>query len=145
MRRQLFFGTVLFLAVAFTAAAADLTGKWVAQIQGQNGTRQMTFDLKADGTKLTGTVTGMGGGGGGRKGGGGGAGGAAAAPTPVEISDGKIDGDKVTFSVKVDRGGQTRVTTYTGTYSGDELKLKQTSQGRNGEQTTDITAKRSSS
>ena len=48
-----------------------------------------------------------------------------------------------TFSVKMDRGGQTMVTTYTGTFSGDDLKLKQTRQGRNGEQTTDIAAKRS--
>jgi hypothetical protein len=90
---------------------------------------------------LTGTVTG--GMGGGRRGGGGGGGGAAAAPAPIAISDGKIDGEKVSFSVKMDRGGQTMVTTYSGTFSGDDLKLKQTRQGRNGEQTTDIAAKRS--
>jgi hypothetical protein len=126
-------------------AAADITGKWVAQVEGRNGTTQVTFDLKGSGSTLTGTVTG-GMGGGGRRGGGGGGGGAAAAapaPAPVEISDGKIDGDKVTFSVKMDRGGQTMVTTYTGTFSGDDLKLKQTRQGRNGEQTADIAAKRS--
>jgi hypothetical protein len=144
MQKRLFFGTLLFLAVAFTAAAADLTGKWVAQVEGRNGnTSQMVFDLKADGATLTGTVTG-GGGGGGRRGGGGGNG-AAAAPTPQAISDGKIDGDKVTFAVKMDRNGQTMVTSYTGTISGDTLTLKQTRTGRNGEQTTDITAKRGTS
>jgi hypothetical protein len=135
---------MIFLAVAFTAAAADLTGKWVAQIEGRNGTQTMTFDLKADGATLTGTVTG-GGGGGGRRGGGGGGNAAAAAPAAQPISDGKIDGTKVTFSVKVDRNGNTMVTTYTGTFSGDTLTLKQTRTGRNGEQTTDITAKRSTS
>jgi hypothetical protein len=145
MRKKLFIGTTLFLAAAFTAAAADLSGKWVAQIEGRNGTSQMTFDLKADGAQLTGTVTGGGGGRGGRRGGAGGAGGAAAAPAPAAIADGKIDGNKVTFSVKVDRNGQTNVTTYTGTWSGDELNLKQTRTGRNGEQTTDIKAKRSTS
>jgi hypothetical protein len=144
MRKKLLFGTTLFLAAVFTAAAADVTGKWVAQIEGRNGTSQMTIDLKADGANLTGTVTG-GGGGRGRRGGGGGAGGAAAAPAPVAISEGKIDGNKVTFTVKVDRNGQTNVTTYTGTYSGDELNLKQTRTGRNGEQSTDIKAKRSTS
>jgi len=144
MRKRLFLGTLVFLAVAFTASAADLTGKWVAQVAGRNGnTSQMTFDLKASGATLTGTVTG-GGGGGGRRGGGGGNG-AAAAPAAQEISDGKIDGEKVTFSVKVDRNGQTQVTTYSGTFSGDTLTLKQTRTGRNGEQTTDISAKRAAS
>jgi hypothetical protein len=37
------------------------------------------------------------------------------------------------------------VTTYTGTFSGDDLKLKETRQSRNGEQTIDIAAKRASS
>jgi hypothetical protein len=138
MRKNLLLASTLFFLAAFTAFSADLTGKWTAQIEGRNGTTQMVFDLKADGAALTGTVTG-GGGGGGRKGGGGGT------PTANPISDGKIDGTKVTFSVKVDRNGQTMVTTYTGTWSGDDLKLKQTRTGRNGEQTTDIAAKRSSS
>jgi len=137
MRKKLLLAATMFLA---TAVAADLTGKWVAQVAGRNGNTQMTFDLKADGATLTGTVTG-GGGGGGRRGGGGGGG----TPTANPISDGKIDGDKITFSVKVDRNGQTTVTTYSGTFSGDDLKLKQTRQGRNGEQSTDIAAKRSSS
>jgi hypothetical protein len=126
------------LAVAFTVAAADISGKWVAQVEGRNGTTQMTFDLKADGANLTGTVLG-----GGRGGRGGGGGGAPAAP--AQISDGKIDGSNVSFSVKTDRGGQTMVTTYKGTFTGDQLNLKQTRQGRNGEQTTDIAAKRASS
>jgi hypothetical protein len=142
MRKKLVLGTIVFLAVACTLMAADITGKWVAQVEGRNGATQVTFDLKASGSALTGTVTG--GMGGGRRGGGGG-GGAAAAPAPIEISDGKIDGEKVTFSVKMDRGGRTMVTTYTGTFSGDDLKLKQTRQGRNGEQTTDIAAKRATS
>jgi len=64
----------------------------------------------------------------------GGRAGGCGAPQPVEISDGKIDGANVSFAVKVEFNGQTRVTTYSGTLSGDELKLKQTRQGRNGEQ-----------
>jgi len=139
-KRMLFLVTALF-AITFVMRAADVTGKWTAQVAGRNGnTQEMTFQLKADGSTLTGTV--MGGGGGGRRGGGGG-GGAAAAPQPQQISDGKIDGDKVSFTVKVEANGQTRTTTYSGTIDGDTLKLKQTRQGRNGEQTADITAKRS--
>jgi hypothetical protein len=140
MRKTLLLAITLFLGLG---TAADITGKWVAQVQNRNGgTSAMTFDLKYDGTNLPGTVTGGGGGGGrGRKGGGGGAATAAA----VQISDTKFDGTTVSFSVKRDVNGQTMVTTYTGTMNGDDLKLKETRQGRNGEQTTDIAAKRSSS
>jgi hypothetical protein len=138
------FGRILFLGVAvlaitFVASAADVTGKWVAQVAGANGNQQMTFNLKADGTTVAGTVTGGGGGRGGRKGGNGGGNAAQAR----QISDGKIDGDNVSFTVKTENNGQTRVTTYTGTLTGDTLQLKQSRTSRNGAQTTDITAKRS--
>ncbi|HXB75258.1 MAG TPA: hypothetical protein VNY05_43900 [Candidatus Acidoferrales bacterium] len=132
MRKTLLLTTIILLAVALAAVAADVSGKWVAQVAGRNGTQEVTFNLKADGGTLTGTVTG----------GMGGRGGGGDAPQPVAISDGKIDGANVSFAVKVEANGQTRVTTYSGTLSGDELKLKQTRQGRNGEQTADVTAKR---
>jgi len=121
---------MLLLAVAFAAAAADVTGKWTGQVQGRNGAQEVTMNLKADGSKLTGTVTG----GGGRGGGG--------APMPREISDGKVDGANVSFAVKAEFNGQTRVTTYSGTLSGDELKMKQTRQGQNGPQESEYTLKR---
>lgn len=89
--------------------------------------------MKADGGKLTGTVLG---GGGGRGGGGG-------APQPREISDGKVDGANISFTVKAEFNGQTRVTTYSGTLAGDEIKMKQTREGQNGPQTAEYTVKRS--
>jgi hypothetical protein len=132
MRKLLLVGTTLFLALGL---AADITGKWVAQVQNRNGgASRATFDLKYDGTTLTGTVANSGGGRAGRRGGG-----------SVQISDTKFDGTNVTFSVKREFNGQTMVTTYTGTFSGDDLKLKETRQSRNGEQTIDIAAKRASS
>jgi hypothetical protein len=139
MVKKLLFVMAAILVITFVGRAADVTGKWVAQVAGRNGaTQEVAFNLKVDGGTLTGTVTG--GGGGGRRGGGGGGG---AAATPREISDAKIDGDKISFSVKAEFNGQTRVTSYSGTVEGDTLKLKQTREGRNGAQTTDITAKRS--
>lgn len=66
----------------------------------------------------------------------------ASAPTDRQISDGKVDGNKVSFTVKIDRGGQTMVTTYKGTFTDDELKLKQTRQSGRGDTTTDISATR---
>ncbi|MGO9256566.1 MAG: hypothetical protein ACLQU1_09730 [Bryobacteraceae bacterium] len=143
MTKKLLFVTTILLAVAFVAVAADVTGKWVADVQGRNGnTSQMTFTLKADGGTLTGTV--MGGGGGGRRGGGGGGGGGGGrAAAAREISNGKIDGDKVSFEVKVEYNGNAFVTKYEGAISGDTLNLKETRNGQNGETTRDIAAKRS--
>ena len=131
--------TAILLTLAWVAMAADVTGKWVADVEGRNGnTQHMTFTLKADGANLTGTVLG---GGGGRRGGGGG--GNAGAPQANDISNGKIDGDKVSFEVKREYNGNSMVTKYEGTLSGDTLTLKETRNGRNGATSRDITAKRS--
>ena len=142
MCKKLFVLGSMTLLFGLALRAADITGKWVAQVAGRNGSQEVTFNLKADGDKITGTVLGGGGGGGGRKGGAGAGGGA---PQPQQISDGKITGDQVSFTVKVDNNGQAQVTTYKGTFSGDELKLKREREGRNGLQSTDIAAKRSGS
>jgi hypothetical protein len=127
MTKKLLFLATIALVFTFAAMAADMTGKWVAEVPGRNGgpPRQMTFDLKQDGSKLTGTMTG-----------GMGRGGAA---QPVEISDGKVDGDKVSFTVKRDTPNGPMEMKYNGTVSGDDLKLKYTMM----DQEREITAKRS--
>ena len=61
------------------------------------------------------------------------------APTPIEITDGKIDGDNVSFTVKRETQNGPMETKYKGTVSGDELKLKFTMM----DQEREITAKRS--
>jgi hypothetical protein len=132
MMKKLLILSAVLLVFTVVAIAADVTGKWAGQAPGRNGTSEITFNLKADGSKLTGTVLG---GGGGRGGGG--------TPQPREISDGKIDGANISFTVKAEANGQTRVTTYTGTVTGEEIKVKQTREGRNGPQSTEYTVKRS--
>ena len=111
---------MILLAVALVALAADaVTGKWVSETQGRDGTpRQTTYDLKADGAKLTGTVLQPMGG----RGGGGG--GAPPAPTPAPISNGKVDGNNVSFEVTRDFGGNSMTTKYEGVVAGSEMKLK---------------------
>jgi len=50
----------IMIGIALLAAAlpaADVNGKWKGQMQ--TGDRELTFDLKANGEKLTGTVTGV--------------------------------------------------------------------------------------
>ena len=113
---------LLSCALAVAAFAADVTGKWNAEVQGRNGPRQVTIDLKADGDKLTGTF------GGGQM--------------QAEITNGKVEGNNVSFDVVREFNGNKMTMHYTGTLSGDEIKFKQTVEGR--DRTTEFTAKRAS-
>lgn len=110
---------VVFLMTAVFAIAADIDGKWTAQVPGRDGqTREQTFTFKADGEKLTGTVGGMRG------------------DTP--ISDGKISGGDVSFVVvRTTQKGELKQE-YKGKLSGAELKLSYSF----GDQTREITAKK---
>ena len=103
MKRFLCICAVLLIVFsAITAFAADVTGVWTGEIKGPNGESfQLSFKFKQDGTKLTGTVTGPQG-------------------DPMDISDGKVDGDKLFF--KVSFNGMT--INHDGVISGDEIKLK---------------------
>ena len=140
MTKKLLFVTTILLVVAFSAFAADVTGKWTYEApgRGDNPGRPTTITLKADGMKLTGTVPG---GGGGRGGGGGGT-----PPADQEISNGKVDGNNISFEVKRTMGGNEVVIKYEGTLDGDSLKLKITRPGQDGTPTTtEATAKRATS
>lgn len=77
----------LTLGVASQTQAADATGNWTWTRPGRNGgeAQKLTLSLKADGEKLTGSLTNPG-----RQGG---------APVKTEISDGKVKGDEISFSV----------------------------------------------
>jgi hypothetical protein len=98
------------LMMVFTAAsafAADVTGTWTGKMAGPNGDGfQITFTFKVDGAKLTGTTTGPQG-------------------DPMEISEGKIDGDKLSFNVSFN--GMT--IKHEGVIAGDTIKLTTKSDG----------------
>lgn len=130
MTKKLLFALSMLLVASLAVMAADVTGKWTYEQQGRNGAQTITLDLKASGSTLTGTMLGPGRGG--------------AAPMPMDISDGKVSGDTVTFSVKRSFNGNESVTKYEGTLSGADLKLKITAPGRGGGDptTTEVTAKR---
>ena len=109
MKKLLAVCAVLFLAIGAAtvfaqaaAPAADATGTWTGDIQGPNGDMTLTFHFKQDGDKLTGTVDSPMGG------------------DPMEISNGKVDGDKVAF----DTSFNSTTIHHEGTLSGDEMKLK---------------------
>jgi hypothetical protein len=101
---------VLTLWVSF---AADIDGKWTTQVQGRRGTRTEVLMLKASGNTLTGSIQGGRG-------------------EAVEISNGAIDGDNISFTV-VRQFRDNKITQeYKGTISGGELKLTM-SGGRGGQ------------
>ena len=94
--------TLLALTCA-TVFAADVTGKWTSEATGKGGPQ--TYDLKQSGSTLTGTVQGGRGG-------------------PIEIQNGKVDGDKVSFDVtRQGRDGNSMTIHYTGTVSGNSITL----------------------
>ena len=45
------------VALSSLAAAADITGTWVAEFQTQRGLQRYTFSLKQEGTSLTGNAS----------------------------------------------------------------------------------------
>jgi hypothetical protein len=84
-----------------THAATDATGSWTADVQTPDGNSMtLTFTFKQDADKLTGTVQGPQG-------------------DPMDIANGKVDGDKITFDTSFN--GTT--INHAGTISGDEIKL----------------------
>lgn len=132
MTKKLLFVVTIALVFAFAAMAADVTGKWTYEQPGRGGNpgRPVTITLKQDGSSLTGSVPGMGRGG-------------DNPPPPTQITDGKVEGDKVSFTVKREFNGNTMVQKFEGTVSGDEIKFKITRDGQNGPQTNEVTAKKS--
>jgi hypothetical protein len=132
MTKKLLFVVTIALVFAFAAMAADVTGKWTFEQPGRGGNpgRPTTITLKQDGAKLTGSVPGFGRGGG-------------EPPPPTEITDGKVDGNNVSFSVTREFNGNKRVTKYEGVVNGGEMKLKISSEGQNGPQVNEVVAKKS--
>lgn len=126
MKKLLAVCAVLFLAIGATTmfaqgAPADVTGAWTGSMNAGGNDMTITFHLKQDGAKLTGTVeTGMG--------------------DPVEITNGKVDGEKVYWETSFN--GST--IQHEGTVNGDEMKINVKSSG--GEfPATDMTLKRAKS
>jgi len=119
------FTSVIFLLLLAAVAvfAADVSGKWVAQMPGRGGeTREATFTFKVDGDQLTGSVSG-------RRG-------------DMPISDGKIDGDDISFTQVMEFNGNQMKMLYKGKVSGDEIKF--TRQREGAERSVEFTAKRAS-
>jgi len=91
------------LAVALPATA-QVSGNWTGNMATPNGDVAIGYTFMEDGETLTGTSTGPDG-------------------TPIEISDGKIDGNNVSFSITVDFGGMPFTMLYSGVVMDDTIEF----------------------
>jgi hypothetical protein len=98
--RTIALSLVLMAASAF---AADIDGKWAGNLDFGGNTVPISFSFKADGAKLEGSSTGPDG-------------------SEIKFTDGKVDGNKISFSQTIDFGMPITIA-YTGVLSGGELKL----------------------
>ena len=104
MRSKIIVMTVVVLSfVLATAWGADITGKWKGSMDMMGQAMELGFNFKADGSTLTGTSIGPQG-------------------QEYPISDGKIQGDDISFVVKV-TGEMEMTIKYKGKISGDQIKL----------------------
>lgn len=116
---------VCALTLSTTARAAeekkkaDATGTWKWSQPGRDGgeAREFTLKLKQDGEKLTGVVLG-------RQG------------NETEISEGKVKGNELTFTVTREFNGNKFTQNYSGKIEGDTIKGKIDSTGRDGQSRT---------
>ncbi len=96
--------------VAASVWAADVTGEWTADTQGRGGnTTHLAFNLKADGDRLTGTVTGING--------------------ETDIQDGIIDDDTISFEVVREFHGNQVTQRFMGTMNDDSIRFSVTMEG----------------
>jgi hypothetical protein len=102
MKNRLFMLFAMFALASMVALGADISGKWISEATGKGGPQ--TYSLKQDGMTVTGTIEGGRGG-------------------PVEIKNGKLDGDNISFEVTREMQGNSITIKYTGTVSGSTMTL----------------------
>ena len=87
------------------AYAAGVDGTWTASFDTQVGTQTYTYSFKVEGATLTGTAKGN-------------------LITDSVLSDGKVDGNKISFVEKGSYMGMPLTFNYTGELVGEEIKFK---------------------
>ena len=103
IRRTIFMSIALVFALVASALAADITGTWKASFDTQIGVQNYTYTFKVEGSKLTGH--------------------AKSEYADVDIQEGTIKGDDITFVESFDFQGMPLRIAYKGKISGDEIKL----------------------
>ena len=91
---------LLALILAPLAASADASGTWTATFDTQIGEQSYTYEFEVDGMTLTGI--------------------AKSANGETEITEGKVDGDRISFVENLNFQGMELEITYTGTMTSDD-------------------------
>ena len=104
MFRKIFLATLITACAFTTAFAASIDGKWKATFDTQIGTQNYTYEFHVDGNKVTGTATNDHG--------------------QTLITEGKIDGDTITFVEPLSFNGVDMRIEYTGKIDGDQIKFR---------------------
>ena len=110
MMKKLALAVLLFAFASVTALAADFNGKWTAEMQGRDGNMQtITFQFQVSGATLTGKVTTQRG--------------------ESDITNGKVEGNTITFDQVMNMNGNSMTITYKGVAEGDTIKFTRTRSG----------------
>jgi len=115
----------VFTAVLLAGVDGKYTSERKMERDGQSFTINQTFDLKTDGSKLTGKITMQFG---------------DMEARTMDITEGKVDGNKVSFATTMETPNGSMKMTYTGTVEGDTLKGESMREG--GDQGRPFEAKR---
>jgi hypothetical protein len=115
---------IALIVCTIAAFAADISGTWKATAQGPQGNMERSFVFKVDGTKLTGETT-------------------SSMMGKSTITDGKVDGDNISFNITADLQGNQMKIEYKGKVTGAEIHLtSQISGGGGGGQAIEWVAKK---
>ena len=112
MMKKLALAALVFALGSVTALAADFNGKWTADVPGRGGnTQTTTFTFTVDATTMmvTGTMSNQMG--------------------DVQITNGKVTADTITFDVVRNFNGNSITMTYSGKADGDAIKFTRTFNG----------------
>jgi len=109
--KKLILATLFFALSSAAAVAADFNGKWTADVPGRDGaTMTTTFSFKVEGAKLTGNMSSQMG--------------------DADITNGKVDGDTISFDVVRTFGDNTITLKYSGKADdSDSIKFTRTISG----------------
>jgi opacity protein-like surface antigen len=115
---------ILILVTLSTAAlAADITGSWSGTMSMGDNQFSLTYNFKQEGGTLTGSVVTPGG-------------------DTLPLSEGKVDGDKISFAVKTEMNGGAVKFVSSGTIKGEEITITTKSEGNHDFPETPMTLKR---
>jgi hypothetical protein len=113
---------ILMLLFAFGALAADISGNWKATADLNGQQMERTFTFKVDGSKVTGETT-------------------SSFAGKSTITDGRVEGDNVSFTISVNLGGDEMKLNYKGKVNAAGNEIHFTVEGAGG-QTIEWNAKK---